>query len=405
MNNAGPANSALNRRMLLGTASAAAAGALLGGCSRSALAAPSQIPPATMLRPALDSIGAERNINFGSAFAWARPGVDAGSFVNSAYAALLRGECGMLTAENEMKWQALRPSPTQFDFARFDAMVDWAETQGMKLRGHTLLWHYDRWFPDWLNAYDYGVRPAAEADRLVVEHVRTVTARYGTRIVSYDVVNEAVDPETGTLRETSLSRALGSAEAVLDLAFNTARAHAPHAELVYNDYMSWEPGNERHQEGVLRLLQGFRARGTPVDALGVQSHLAIFESGVPIPELVARQSPAWRGFLDAVVAMGYRLVITELDTRDRGLPADIAIRDAGVAAYTRGYLDLMLSYPQLTDVIAWGLSDRYGWLRTFDPRPDGVPTRGLPYDTDLRPKPMRTAIAEAFRAAPSRPAQ
>lgn len=390
---------ALNRRMLLGTASAAGVAALLGGCSADRPAYASV--PGT----GLHAIGASRNIRFGSAFAWAPPGEDAASFGNPAYAALLQAECGMLVAENQMKWQALRPSPTQFDFARFDAMAAWAQQQGKALRGHTLLWHYDRWLPDWLNAYDYGARPEAEAERLLVEHVRTVTARYGTRIASYDVVNEAVDPDAGTLRRTSLSRAMGSAEAVLDLAFHTARAHAPHAELVYNDYMSWEAGNERHREGVLQLLQGFRTRGTPVDALGVQSHLAIFDSGVPVAELVERQSPAWRGFLDAVVAMGYRLVITELDTRDRGLPADSATRDAGVAAYTQGYLELMLSYPQLTDVLTWGLADRYGWLRTFDQRPDGLPTRGLPYDADLRPKPMRAAIAQAFANAAPRPAR
>ena len=405
MGDAGRADSALDRRMLLGTASAAGIAALLGGCATNGPAVTSGLSAAPPEAAGLHAIGTARNINFGSAVAWAPPGVDAASFTNPAYAALLRAECGVLVAENEMKWQALRPSARQFDFARFDAMAAWAMEQGMKLRGHTLLWHYDRWFPEWLNSYDYGARPVAEAERLLATHVRTVTERYGTRIASYDVVNEAVDPDTGILRETSLSRAAGSAEAVLDLAFRTARAHAPHAELVYNDYMSWEPGNERHQEGVLKLLQGFRTRGTPVDALGVQSHLAIFDSGVPVPELVQRQGPAWRAFLDAVVAMGYRLVITELDTRDRGLPADTATRDAGVAAYTGGYLDLMLSYPQLTDVIAWGLSDRHGWLRGFDPRPDGLPTRGLPYDSELRAKPMRAAIARAFTAALVRPAR
>ncbi len=95
----------------------------------------------------------------------------------------------------------------------------------------------------------------------------------GSKIRSYDVVNEAVDPADGHLYETALSKAIGGAEPTLDLAFHTARAAAPGAQLVYNDYMSWEPHNEAHRAGVLRLLEGFRRRGVPVDALGVQSHL------------------------------------------------------------------------------------------------------------------------------------
>ena len=47
--------------------------------------------------------------------------------------------------------------------------------------------------------------------------------------------------------------------------------------------------------------------------------------------------------LDTVTAMGYDLVITELDVRDNALPADITVRDRAVADYTRGYLDLMLA--------------------------------------------------------------
>jgi endo-1,4-beta-xylanase len=398
-----------SRRALLGSG-AAAMGALVAGCSGSG-ATPRSVPvptpsptPAAVPSPGLNAVAAARGMRFGSAFAWSAAGADAGSFANPNYAALLQGECGVLVPENEMKWQALRPSATEFRFDRFDAMVDYARVNGLALRGHTLLWHSERWFPAWLNAYDFGASPAAEAERLVMEHIRTVTTRYGTRIGSYDVVNEAVDNSTGAMRETSLSRAMGSAEAVLDVAFNAARRHAPHAELVYNDFMSLEPRNERHREGVLRLLQGFRARGTPVDALGVQSHLGI-DGNTDVAALVAAQTPAWRAFLDAVTGMGYRLVITELDVRDRGLPADNAVRDAAVAGLTRSYLDLMLSYPQLTDVLAWGMSDRYTWLRGFEVKPGDLPARALPYDDGFRAKPMRTAIAEAFAAAPARPAQ
>lgn len=365
---------------------------LAGGAALlAAQAAPAAAAPLT-----LKDAAAGHGRRFGSAFAWAPPGCDAASFANPAYTALLQRDCAVLVAENQMKWQALRPDADRFDFAPFDAMVDWAMRNGFAMRGHTLYWAYSKWFPAWLNAQDFGQRPALAAAAILDRHIETVTLRYGRKIYSYDVVNEAVDPDTGTLRETSLSRAMGGTVPVLDHVFRTARAAAPHAELVYNDYMSWEDGNEKHRAGVLLLLEEFRRRGTPVDALGVQSHIGLFQPTTDAGALAHRLEPEWRRFLDRVVAMGYRLVVTEFDVRDRGLPAAIAPRDRGVADFARAYLDIMLSYPQLGDVLAWGLSDRYSWLRGFEPRPDGAVARGCPYDMDLKPKPLRDAMIAAL---------
>jgi endo-1,4-beta-xylanase len=348
----------------------------------------------------LDGIAATRGMRFGSAVAWGAVGADRGSFANPAYARLVTSECGLIVPENEMKWQWLRPTPTGFAFERFDAIVAWAEASRLAVRGHNLLWHQPKWLPRWLNAYHFGAHPRLEAERLLTTHIRTVLGRYGTRIGGYDVLNEAVRPADGALYETALSTAMGGAEATIDLAFRTAREAAPHAQLVYNDYMSWEPGNGAHRAGVLKLLEGLRRRGTPVDALGIQSHL--MTQGADTGASIARLQGEWRRFLDAVTGMGYRLLVTELDVRDNNLPADIAARDRAVADYTRGYLDVTLGYRQLRDVLSWGLSDRYSWIEGFEPRKDGARRRPTLYDAAFRAKPMRAAVAAAIAAAPAR---
>ena len=71
---------------------------------------------------------------------------------------------------------------------------------------------------------------------------------------------------------------------------------------------------------------------------------------VPVATLIANQSPSWRAFLDQVVALGYKLVITEMDVRDDGVTGTTAQRDQAIADYARGYLDLMFSYGELRDV-------------------------------------------------------
>lgn len=359
--------------------------------------APSPTPtPTPGATASLSALAATRNMRFGSAFAWSAAGADAGSFANPSYAALLERDCSILVPENELKWQALRPSEDRFDFDRADAMLAYAQSRNMAMRGHTLLWYVAERFPGWLTTYDFGSNPRAEAERLVREHVQIVTRRYGNQIASWDVVNEAVDPASGALRTNSLSRAVGGDASLLDLAFRTARAELPTTQLVYNDYMDW--GTPTHQAGVLALLRGFRERGVPVDALGVQSHIG-FYSTASAATIVDQRSAGWRAFLDQVVALGYDLVVTEMDVTDFDrLASDQAVRDADIATLGRGWLDIMLSYRQLKDVLFWGMSDRYSWLQTFQPRRDGLPLRPNPYDAMFAAKPLREAVADAFRA-------
>ncbi len=351
--------------------------------------------------PSLDSLARKSNRRFGSAVSWSAPGADRGSFANPAYAAILERECGLLVPENELKWQwTRRQGPNQFDFRAFDAIADYAERHNFKLRGHTLFWTPTKWYPKWLAEREF--KSAADAESILTEHVRTVCRRYGDRIYSYDVVNEAVEPETGAIRDTNVTRALGG-EGFLDLMFRTARTEAPHAELVYNDYMSWELTGEdqTHAAGVLKLLEGFRKRGTSVDTLGVQSHIRLLKDA-PVAAIVRESEGPWRRFLDEVVGLGYKLKITEFDVNDRMAPTAIGPRDRMVADYAKAYLDLMLSYPQQGDMLCWGVCDRYTWLNGFAPRRDGTRQRSTPYDVNFRPKPLRQAIADAFAGAASK---
>ena len=363
-------------------------------------AAPTSSSPPPSSASSLDALAQTRGRRFGTAIASTPGRTDRGSVENARYTDLVKTECGMVVPENEMKWQTLRPDPDTYDFRRMDTIVDWAQENGIAMRGHTLLWHRPQWFPDWLNTYDFGANPVSEAERLLSEHIRTVTRRYKGVISSHDVVNEAIDHDRNAPIETSLSRAMGSPEAVLDLAFHTAREELPDGQLVYNDYMSWEPAHRKHCDDVLRLLEGFRNRGTPVDALGIQSHIEIFsiDLATGVGPYAERE---WRGFLDEVTGMGYRLLITEFDVKDKALPADIAVRDQKVADFARRYFDLMMDYDEhLDDILAWGMIDKFNWLQYFDPakRDDGLEVRGTPYTSDYEAKPLRDAIASTIAA-------
>ncbi len=351
--------------------------------------------------PSLASLAQAKGFRFGSAVGAGPAGSLTGSFDDPRYRQVLIDECGLLVPENELKWYVLRPDAKTFDFARADRIAGFAKDHGMALRGHTLLWHHPQWFPAWLKTYDFGqgAAAAANAEAMLVNHITTVVGHY-PQIDSWDVVNETVDPKDGAIRHTVFSDAMGQ-EQTLDVAYHAARAAAPKARLVYNDYMSWEVGNAAHRAGVLKLLEGFRKRGTPIDALGVQSHIGA-ENADSSTSFGRPQDKEWRAFLDEVTGMGYDLAITEFDVHDKGLPLDFAARDAAVAAYGKAYLDLMLGYRQTKEVLAWGMVDKYSWLQNRWPRQDAQAKRPTPYDDDYKAKPLRAAMAAAFLAAPER---
>ena len=364
-------------------------GGLLGGVVATALPAWTAAAEPRSIKAA----AADKGILFGTAVGAGRPGTLAGSFADARYVEILKQECSVLVPENELKSYVIAAAPGRYNFDPADRIAGFAKTNGIKLRGHTLLWNRVNYTPKWL-LDSFGALSAAEGERFLREYVQRVCTHYGDQIHSWDGVNETVDPKTGEVRETPFTRVLGFD--ALRVVYEAAREHAPRAQLVYNDYMSWEVGNETHRAGVVRLLERFRKGNVPVDALGIQSHLG--NSG----NIRQNQPKEWRAFVDAVVAMGYRLLITELDVNDKDLPTDIAVRDAQVAAVAREYLDLMLSYRGLDQVLCWGLLDQYNWLQNFSPRADKTPQRPAPYDAAYRRKPLWHAIAAAFDAAPSR---
>src|SRR5437868_2875084 len=99
-----------------------------------------------------------------------------------------------------------------------------------------------------------------------------------------------------------------------------------------------------------------------------------------------------------------------LDLTDENAPADEAVRDRLLDdAYSR-FLDAALDEPAVKMVVTCGLSDRHSWIvrkETHESkwRADGLPSRPLPFDADLKPKPAFEAIAQAFVHAPQRAAR
>lgn len=321
-----------------------------------------------------------------------RHGLLAGTAVNvralrtqPEYARVLAEQYDLLVAENEMKWGPLRPTPTTYFFTDADELMAFAAKHKMKVRGHNLCWHAQ--LPTWFHS----TVTKENAQQFLVDHISTVAGRYRGKIRAWDVVNEAVQVSDGRpdgLRNGPWLKLLGPE--YIDIAFHAARKADPHALLTYNDYGIENESDDdaKKRAAVLALMRGMKERKTPLDALGIQSHIhagGSFGSGL-------------RDFMNSARDMGLKIFLTELDVNEDKLPYDdVARGDQAVADTYRDYLTLTLANPSVTDVLTWGFTDKYTWLAGgFRRKNPNHPQRPLPFDANYQPTPAFFAIRDAF---------
>ncbi|MFI6876805.1 endo-1,4-beta-xylanase [Streptomyces sp. NPDC050400] len=359
--------SARSTRTRSAAGAALAATALLLGLA----AAPSAQADADARHPArtLDDLARESGRYFGSA-------VDNPELADTAYADLLGREFGATTPGNAMKWYATEPQRGVFDFAPGDEIVDYARANGLKVRGHTLLWHSQ--LPSWLTE---GTWTADELRSILKNHITQVVKHYRGKVFAWDVANEIMN-EDGTYRENIFYKTIGPGY-IAD-ALRWARAADPKVKLYLNDYNV--DGLGAKSDAYYALIKQLKADRVPIDGFGLQGHLAL-QYGLPagIEENLQR-------FAD----LGVDVAFTELDIR-MILPADEA-KLAQQADWYGQVTSACLAVKRCVGITVWGYSDRHSWIpAVFDG--EGA---ALPWDEDLRHKPAYDAIRAALVAGAQR---
>ena len=307
---------------------------------------------------------------------------------DTGYGAALVDRCRLRVPEGGLKWPVLRPNRETFDFGEADRIAAFARRNGLGLRGHTLAWYGG--MPAWAEA----ITSRVEAEWVLTGHIETVVSRYRGFIGSWDVVNEPMPDDPASpqdLRPFVWTKTLGAE--YIPIAFKAAHAADPAARLVLNEYDIEYVGPRfaMRRAGILAIARSLLDRGIPIHAIGLQAHLfadrEIDRDGL-------------QGFLREIAAMKLDVLITELDVIDVGLPRDVAIRDEIIARKAADFLRIVDEVIPPSEVLTWGITDRYTWVPIYFTRPDGTANRPLPLDSDLRPKPLMNVI-ERFTGSAS----
>jgi len=297
---------------------------------------------------------------------------------------LIAKQFNILTPENAMKFEPIHPQEGVYNFEPADKIVEFAQQNGMKVIGHTLIWYNQT--PDWVFKDDSGNLVSRNVLlKRMEEHIKTVMGHYKGKVMGWDVVNEAIDdaPPCG-LRDNMWRKIIG--DDYIEWAFKFAHEADPNAELYYNDYNTEIPGK---RDAIYNLVKGLKEKGLRVDAIGMQSHVNLYSPSVQEIEETIKK----------FTSLGVKVNISELDmdiykwgdNEDRykdGLPEDMLKLQAD------RYGELFALYRRYKDVIEritfWGYCDGESWLNDFPVK--GRTNYPLLFDRQFKPKPAFWSI-------------
>lgn len=382
---------AIDRRtVLLGAAGATAAAAGIGLLPDRADAAGDDKAAG---RPPLWKQAERKGIVFGSSIAtWQ---------LDEGYRKLHAKEAGLLWPEDDLLWYQLKPTPeSRLDFSHGDQIFNVARRHHQLRIGNFLVW--DEGFGEgWTDDDLWGLNER-QAKKLLYGVARKLVDHYKGDVKAWIVANEVTDPEGdehGFRTNVPWYNTIGPK--YIGHVFHIAKEHDHKALRVINEF-GFETVNEygdtaeARRRAFLKAVDRLLDHKVPVQAVGIQGHLLADQFHDRFHE------KAYRQFLQDIADRDLKILITELDVFDDGLPKAPKIRDRKVADVYRHYLDVTLDSHAVKMVNMFGLTDRYTWLDEDRPRSDGAHRRPLLFDQQLRAKPAYFAVSHAFRHAPKR---
>jgi endo-1,4-beta-xylanase len=307
-------------------------------------------------------------------------------------AGLIQRHFSVVVAENAMKPEELaKRGEGKYSFQAADDLVNFAVNNGIKVRGHTLIWHNQA--PPWF--FDQGGQTVSR-DVLIArmrKYIKDVVTHFKGRVYAWDVVNEAfsfnesnVKTDTNGMRMSRFREIIGPD--YLEIAFQAAAEADPEALLFYNDY---ETHTQQKVDAISKMVRDFKSRGIKIDGIGHQSHYTI-------------TYPAMESFESAIVdysMLGVTQHITEMDIALNGdimknevFEATPELLDIQGKRYGEFFKVFVKHRDKITSVLVWGIDDNNTWLKSWPMKRFEAP---LIFDEGQQPKPAFWAILEAAK--------
>ncbi len=362
---------------------------------------------------------------------------------DSVQSALILKEFNSVTAENCMKPGEIHPAPGVWNFEKADAIADFCRANGIKMRGHNLVWHSQ--FANWMFEKHDGngnpvveldekgdtvfvekpdfaaffrlprpeVQPGQEMSRFIPPmirvpkivaatkeefydslkaHINVVVNRYKDVIYCWDVVNEAMSdadaidaPYEESFRKSQAYQLCG--DEFIKNAFIWAHEADPKAGLFYNDYSAWTPAKRTYIYNMVKKLQ---AEGAPITGIGMQGHYNIYDN--PVIEDFETAIKMYLELVDDIQITEFDIRINEeaggglTFSRGEGQVYTEEIQQKQMDKYAQVF-DVLRKYRKnISCVTFWNVCDGCSWL--------GASNYPLLFDKDNQRKPVYYTVRD-----------
>jgi endo-1,4-beta-xylanase len=303
--------------------------------------------------------------------------------------------CSIITS-NAFIFARVHPQENIYNWDDGDEVIGFAQANGMKIRGHTLIW--GKSYPDWIFKDNSQTVSREVLIERMKQHIQTVVGRYKGQVDCWDVVNEATadifdgDNISDIYKRTRWQQIIG--DEYIELAFRFANEADPNAKLFFNEnYIEGALGSLKSQR-LYSIVKSLLAKGVPIHGIGIQGH---WEMNVPDVGSILNT-------IDLFAKLGLEVQITELDMsfyprlrwyipalvpKIANFTEDMSLEQAW--RYHTLFNGLRTRKDKLTGVVFWGLSDDISWLRHF---PDERNDWPLLFDGNYEPKKSFLAVVD-----------
>lgn len=218
---------------------------------------------------------------------------------------------------------------------------------------------------------------------LIHSHISTVVGHYQSKINEWTVVNEAFTrgQHIYGLHDWWADNTGGTA--YIDQAFIWAHQTDPQAKLILNDF-----DNEHFNpisDAMYQYIQGAKARGVPIDGIGMQMHI----DGTHPPDMneVAQN-------MQRFGQLGVGVYVTEFDVNMSAVPAPDRVKDNLAGSIYYNMMRACIKAGDCHSFAELGITDKETWYNYMGPSTQDA--RPLMFDSNYKPKPAFYAFRNAL---------
>ena len=283
--------------------------------------------------------------------------------------ALITNQFNSITMENQMKPESLLSKENQTRGTDTNVLINeeilqkvlkLASDNGLKLRGHTLVWHSQ---PPFFHK-DYNVDKSLVSKDVMRQRMESYIKKvltycqenYPGVVYAWDVVNEAVNDD-GTMRTSSnWYKVYGDAGYVTD-AFTFARKYADKdVKLFLNDYNEYAAAK---RDRIYQVVKDLYDKGL-CDGVGMQSHYSMTSPTIAAVKVAIQK-------YNQIDPGKIEIQLTELDIHNT---FRTAADQKSVATKYQSLFNMLVDSRRnqkinITGVTFWGLTDGDSWLSDF----------------------------------------